>query len=241
MENNEDSQKENAANLVIPKKQEKTFEKKVVITSLITFISLLVVFYMIYKINLFSSIPDFKIKYGSYIFFTILAVVGNTTAIYHLKSYRNAVTCMTGMMIGMTIGMISGLTFGYLVGATNGMFIGAVYGMIVGISTGIWCGKCCGIMGLMEGAMAGLMGGTMGAMLSVMLLADNIMIFTPIFIIACLGILYGLGYLVYNEHKDSDEKLIEPYPLSIFFVVCFIITTITILLMVYGPKSLLLA
>ena len=161
------------------KKQEKLFEEQVMETAGLTFIALLALFGISYKYY-FAQMPDFTEKYVWYVLYGILAVVANATAVYHLKAYRNAVTCMTGMMIGMTIGMISGLTFGYLIGATNGMFMGSFVGVLMGVSTGAWAGKCCGIMGVMEGAMAGLMGGTMGAMTSVMLIFDHINLFTPL-------------------------------------------------------------
>ena len=219
----------------ISKKQENVFEKKVIITSLITFISLLILFYLVYKINLFSSIPDFKLKYGSYIFFAILAVVSNATAIYHLKSYRNAVTCMTGMMIGMTIGMISGLTLGYLVGATNGMFVGALYGMIIGISSGIWCGSCCGIMGIMEGAIAGLMGGLMGAMTSFMLYNDHLFVSMIIVFLVSTVIMALLNYLVFKEMKNEVRQLHEDHVYT--FIFTFVLMALTIWLVVFGPRS----
>ena len=221
-------------------KKEKLFEKEVLEVALFTFVGLFLLFGVFYKFY-FSALPDFTTKYLWYFFYTIIVVIANATAIYHLKAYRNAVTCMTGMMIGMTIGMITGFSLGYLVGATNGMFIGTVYGILLGVVVGIWCGKCCGIMGIMEGAMAGLMGGSMGAMLSVMMLSDHILLFTPFFILVCIGILFGLGHIVFKEHALSEEKIIKPYPLSLFFVICFIVTTITILLMLYGPKSILVS
>ena len=221
-------------------KKEKLFEKEVLEVALFTFVGLFLIFGVLHKFY-FSNIPTYISKYPWYFFYTIVAVVANATAIYHLKAYRNAVTCMTGMMIGMTIGMITGFTLGYLVGATNGMFIGTVYGIILGVAVGIWCGKCCGIMGIMEGAMAGLMGGSMGAMLSVMMLSDHILLFTPFFILVCMGILFGLGHIVFKEHAASEEKIIKPYSLSVFFVICLVITTITILLMLYGPKSILVS
>ncbi|MBI4918376.1 hypothetical protein HY837_00470 [archaeon] len=217
---------------------EETFESKVFETAAITTIVLFISLALVYKL-FFISIPNFNTKYAWYFFYLILAIISNATAIYHLKAYRNAVTCMAGMMIGMTLGMMSGLMLGYLVGATNGMFTGTVYGMILGMIVGAWCGKCCGIMGLMEGMMAGLMGGTMGAMLSVMLINDKILIFTPIFILACIIILVGLGCMVYKEHSLSEEKTIKPYSLSLFVLACFLIVLITILVMLYGPKSAL--
>ena len=217
-------------------KKEKIFEQHVLEVAGLTFLALFFLFGISYKFYFFA-IPSFMEKTGWYIFYLIIAVVANAIAIYHLKAYRNAVTCMTGMMIGMTIGMISGFTLGYLVGATNGMFMGSMYGMIVGMAAGAWTGKCCGIMGLMEGMMAGLMGGSMGAMLSVMMLFDHILLFTPFFLLACIIILFGLGHLVYKEHASSDEKIIKPYSLSLFFVVCFMVTTLTVIIMIYVPKA----
>lgn len=218
--------------------QYKSVEAKVLEVSCITLIALAVLFALSYKL-FFIGIQNFTARYGWYVFYLILSVVANAIAIYHIKAYRNAVTCMAGMMIGMTVGMITGLTLGFLVGATNGMFTGSLYGMIVGMITGAWCGKCCGIMGLMEGMMAGLMGGTMGAMLSVMLINDGVLMFTPFFILACTLILAGLGYMVYKEHAFSDEKIIKPYPPTLFVLACFAVTIITVLIMVYGHKSVL--
>ncbi len=217
---------------------EETFESKVFETAAITTIVLFLCLAIAYKL-FFLSISDFNTKYAWYIFYLIIAVTSNATAIYHLKAYRSAVTCMAGMMIGMTLGMMSGFMLSYLVGATNGMFTGTLYGMIVGMIVGAWCGKCCGIMGLMEGMMAGLMGGAMGAMLSVMMINDNILIFTPLFMLACIIVLIGLGHMVYTEHSLSDEKIIKPYPLSLFVFVCFLVSIITVLVMLYGPKSAL--
>ncbi len=215
---------------------EEKFESKIIEVAAITVVVLTVLFVLSYQF-FFSGIYNFSAKYGWYSIYLIILVVANATTIYHLKAYRNAVTCMAGMMMGMTIGMIAGLSFGYIVGATNGMFTGSVYGMLVGMITGAWCGKCCGIMGLMEGVMAGLMGGTMGAMLSVMMLNDRILLFTPIFVLSCISILAGLGYMVYKEHSMSEEKIIQPYSLSVFVITCVLAVLITLLIMIYGPKA----
>src|SRR3989344_1136267 len=145
MKNMETEEKETTE---IPKKEEKLFEMHVLETAGITFIVLFTLFGILYKYYL-SALPGFTEKYLAYVIYMILAVIANATAIYHLKAYRNAVTCMTGMMIGMTIGMITGLTLGYLIGATNGMFMGSVVGVIAGALAGVWTGKCCGIMGVM--------------------------------------------------------------------------------------------
>ncbi len=186
----------------------------------------------------FRGVPGFWKKYGYYNILLAVMTVVNAAAVWHVRAYRKDVPHMAGMMIGMTIGMVSGFTLGALVGATNGMFVGAVYGMAVGIAAGAWCGKCCGVMGVMEGLMAGLMGGTMGPMLSVMMLNDNVRIFLPILLGSVLFIVVGLMYMLYKESSgmaDSFKKL-ELLP---FLAVCFLVTVATMLLIVYGPKSLI--
>ncbi|MFA6329416.1 MAG: hypothetical protein WCX64_01880 [Candidatus Micrarchaeia archaeon] len=121
-------------------------------------------------------------------------------SLWHFFSLRRQVPCMTGMMVGMTVGMMAGFLVGYVFGATNGMFIGSVIGMAVGMSLGAFAGKCCGVMGVMEGLMGGLMASTMGAMLAVMLLADNLMLFTVLLFATCLLILLLLLYMLAKEY-----------------------------------------
>ena len=133
--------------------------------------------------------------------------------------------------------MISVFLAGFYVGATNGMFYGSVWGMLVGISLGVWSGKCCGIMGIMEGMMSGFMGGLMGAMTAIMMFNDNLKIAGVIVFVISSVILIGLNFMIFRETKGADRK----YEDNFFnIVLSFLLTTLTIWISVFGPRSLLL-
>lgn len=170
-----------------------------------------------------------------FLIYAALSSVSIIAAAAHYRSHKAEFTCMEGMMIGMTIGMVAGFLFGAVVGATNGMFVGTVFGMAVGMVAGAYTGKCCGIMGVMEGMMAGLMGGTMGAMLTVMMLADNLLLFMPIFVGSCLAILAGLTYMMYNSAGKRAEKVLMPFPQ--FFSLVLILCLVSVAVIIFGPKG----
>ena len=174
-------------------------------------------------------------KYGEVLLISALSYALIVMAVRQIGSYRN-MACMSGMMVGMTIGMIAGFLPGYLIGMTNGMFIGSVFGMVVGITFGALNGKCCGVMGVMEGIMAGFMGGLMGAMTSVMMLNDNVRIMAWIVFFVSAIIMVGLNYMVYKEMKEIKEKRGNSWGI-VWITVALI--ALTILVMVYGPRSLL--
>tara|TARA_Y100000034_G_C6804601_1_gene361176 strand:- start:577 stop:1017 length:441 start_codon:yes stop_codon:yes gene_type:complete len=144
---------------------------------------------------------------------------------------------MTGMMIGMILGMVSGFLAGFYIGATNGMFWGSVFGMFIGISIGMWKGRCCGIMGVLEGLMAGFMGGLMGAMTAVMMFNDNLKAAGIIMLIICGAILLGLNYMLFKETRNEERIFMENDFLVIFL--SFLLTSVTIWFMVFGPRSAL--
>ncbi len=183
-----------------------------------------------------KNIENFFDKSGFFLFFAILSYGFLCCSVRQVRAYKNF-SCMNGMMIGMTIGMILGFLSGFFVGATNGMFVGGVFGIVVGIFFGVWKGSCCGIMGVMEGMMAGFMGGLMGAMSAVMMLNDNLKTATIIVFVVCGVILFGLNYMIYFETRESKREREEDQFLTI--ILSFILTIITIYLMVYGPRSFL--
>jgi len=174
-------------------------------------------------------------KYGQVLLLMALSYAVILIAVRQIGNYGQ-MGCMSGMMIGMTIGMIAGFLPGFYIGMTNGMFLGSVFGMVVGITFGALNGKCCGIMGVMEGVMAGFMGGLMGAMTSVMLLNDNVAIMAWIVFVVCTVIMVGLNYMVYNEMKEIKEKRGDQSRV-IWLTAGLMI--LTILIVVYGPRSLL--
>ena len=220
-------------------KKVKLFEKDMLKVFLGTLIVLIIIELIAYFI-LFKDIPQFIEKYGYYTALLIMTVVINATALYHIKSFKRTIPCMTGMMIGMTLGMTSGLSIGMIVGATNGMFFGGLAGVIIGMAVGVWAGNCCGVMGVMEGMMAGIMGGTMGPMIALMSLA-YVKPFISFILLMLFLIIISLIYLMYKEELYIEEKTeYKGYSFIYFSSICILVTLILTLIMVYAPKSLLI-
>ncbi|MGV8130957.1 MAG: hypothetical protein ACP5N7_02540 [Candidatus Pacearchaeota archaeon] len=207
----------------------------IVKTVFVSLITSFVVFLIAYFIRL-KDIDNFMPKYGFFIFFAILSYSVILPSLKKAVCYEN-ISCMSGMMVGMTLGMIAGFLPGFFVGSTNGMFYGSVWGMIVGITFGVWAGKCCGIMGMMEGIMAGFMGGLMGAMTAVMMFNDNLKAAGVIVFLISLVIVTGLNLIIYRETKEHDKKFENDELFTV--IVSFVLTTITIWISVFGPRSAL--
>lgn len=216
-------------------------EKQMIAVGIITFVIISLAMLMLY-FGYFKAIQNFEAKYGSYLIYTAISATVIGMGIWHVKSYRHTFNCSMGMMVGMTIGMIVGFLLGAIIGATNGMFMGSVYGMFVGMFTGAWCTRNTGIMSIMEGLMAGLMGGLMGAMTTVMMLNDNIVLFMPILVGSMVLIMAGMSVMIYEETDDKDKiTKKDTYEMFSSVSLMFILAMITTFLMVYGPKSALLA
>lgn len=205
---------------------------KTVFISLLTSFLLLAVLYFIKLKDIEGFIP----KYGFFLFFAVLSYAIVLPAMRQVRAYKKF-PCMSGMMIGMTIGMMSGFLTGYWIGATNGMFWGSVFGMAVGILLGIWNGKCCGIMGLMEGMMAGFMGGLMGAMTAVMMYNDNLKAAGVIVFLISGAITLGLNYMLFKETRGQEVQHREDQFINI--ILSFVLTILTVWMMVSGPRSIL--
>lgn len=188
-----------------------------------------------------KNIPYFLEKYPWWFFYLNISIATLATAIWHYRSYKAKVTCMLGMMIGMTMGMQTGMMLGAVFGATNGLFLGAIIGLLTGVTVGIFTGKCCGVMGILQGMMAGLMGGVMGPMVTLMLFADNILWFMPLYMLVNVLILWGFSYMIFEEMVENKE--VEKAPLSFAKLLSFslVITFVLIALMLYGIKSPLVA
>jgi hypothetical protein len=200
------------------------------------FYSLLVSFIVIglfYEFDILNT--ELIGKYKLVLLLVALSYALIMLAIRQVGNYKQ-MPCMSGMMVGMTIGMISGFLPGFYIGMTNGMFLGSVFGMLVGIIFGAFNGKCCGIMGMMEGVMAGFMGGIMGAMTSVMMLNDHVSIMAFIVFAVSAIIMIGLNYMIYREMKEVEERNGDDWGIVWLTSILMIIT---ILVIVYGPRSLL--
>jgi hypothetical protein len=191
----------------------------------------------------FKTIPNFGARYGMYMIYTTISVTVIGIGVWHIRSYRHTFNCSMGMMVGMTIGMMAGFLLGAIVGATNGMFMGSVFGMFTGMFIGAWSARSCGIMSIMEGLMAGLMGGLMGAMTTVMMLNDNLMLFMPLLVGSIVVIMGGMSLMIYKESAEYHDKVPKSdiYDKLSFISLLFMLAMLTVLLMVYGPKSALLA
>ena len=205
---------------------------KTVFISLFTSFTLLGILYFLK----FKYIENFIPKYGFYLFFAVLSYSLILPSIRQVRAYKEF-PCMSGMMIGMTIGMMAGFLSGFYVGATNGMFYGSIFGILVGMFFGIWNGKCCGVMGVMEGMMAGFMGGLMGAMTAIMMFNDNLKVAGIILFIASSIILVGLNFMIFKETREAERKHKDSE--LFIMVLSFILTSITIWIMVSGPRSVL--
>jgi len=210
-------------------------EGELVKTIFISLVTSLIVFVILYFLKL-KYVENFLPKYGFFIFFSILSYSIILPSVKQIRAYKEF-PCMSGMMIGMTLGMISGFLPGFFVGATNGMFYGSVVGMSVGIIFGIYNGKCCGIMGVMEGIMAGFMGGLMGAMSAIMMLNDNLKAAGIIVFIISAVIIISLNYMIYKESKHLERKIKEDDFFTVF--ASFLLTSITIWFITFGPRSAL--
>lgn len=204
-------------------------------TIFVSLVTSFVVFLIAYFIRL-KEVDSFLPKFGFFIFFAILSYAIIMPAFKKIRSY-DGLACMPGMMIGMTMGMIAGFLPGFFVGATNGMFYGSVWGMIVGITFGVWSGKCCGLMGIMEGMMAGFMGGLMGAMTAVMMVNDNLRVAGIVVFLVSFFIVTGLNLLIYRETKEYANKFESDELFTV--ILSFILTTVTIWISVFGPRSAL--
>lgn len=175
-------------------------------------------------------------KYSSFLYFILISFALIIPSINQIKFYKEF-PCMSGMMIGMTLGMISGFLSGFYIGASNGMFYGSLFGILFGILIGIYVGKSCGVMGVLEGVMAGFMGGIMGAMTAIMMYNDNLKLFGLISLIICAFILLCLQYMTYKESRMLEKaKNIDQFS---NIVLMFILTVISIWIIVFGPRSVL--
>ncbi|PIN95090.1 hypothetical protein COU53_01165 [Candidatus Pacearchaeota archaeon CG10_big_fil_rev_8_21_14_0_10_30_48] len=203
---------------------------KTIFYSLITsFIVLGLLYYL-----KFRFIENFMTTHGYFLFFSALSYAIILPSIRQVRAYKEFL-CMAGMMVGMTIGMIAGFLPGFFLASTNGMFIGSVFGMTVGMALGIWNGKCCGVMGVMEGMMSGFMGGLMGAMTAFMLFNDHLIASMVIVFSISAVILFSLNYMVYKEMKFEERKIKDDHLWTL--VISFILITLTIWLMMFGPRS----
>ncbi len=177
-------------------------------------------------------------KYGIWIFYLDIAVVSIGAAMWHVLSYRGQVYMMSGMMLGMGFGMQTGLMIGTIIGATNGMFAGTMTGIIVAVFAGWYNGKNSGIMGVLEGAMAGIMNGAMGAMTAVMLYADNLMWYMPLFMALNIIIMWGMSYMMFEEVVENNPTIKkEPISFTKFLLYSLLAVAVIVTIMNYGPKS----
>ncbi len=220
-------------------RQKYAVERQMLLISVLSFIVLL--FSEAVLVLAFYKNTGVVLRNWQWFVYLDISVVSIAAAIWHLKAYKGAITSMTGMMLGMTLGMQTGFMIGAVIGATNGMFIGSTVGMMAGVVLGVIGGKDTGIMGALQGMMSGVMGGTMGAMLTVMLLSDNVLLFMPLFMLINVIIMWGMSYMVYEEVVEDKKVHIAPADFGMFFSYVFISTILLGIIMIYGPKSALVA
>jgi hypothetical protein len=187
----------------------------------------------------FRFTTGFMEKYWMWIVYLDISVVSIGVSVVYMLSNRTRVPCMTGMMNGMTIGMQLGMMIGAVIGATNGYFTGAMVGMLLGSAGGVLAGLSSkSTMSWVQGLMSGIMGGTMGPMISVMMFTDRIALFMPFYIILNVVLIWGFMKMYYEEAIEGNNELVRKrIDLTTFTSTTIIVTTILLLIMVYGPKS----
>ncbi len=217
-------------------------EKQMIMVGFSAFVLIAAAMFMLY-LGYFRLVPNFISRYGLYCLYTAISVSMIGVGVWHIKSYRHTFNCTMGMMVGMTIGMMAGFLLGAIIGATSGMFMGSVYGMFMGMFIGAWSARNCGIMSIMEGLMAGLMGGLMGAMTTVMMLGDRLEIFMPILIGSIGIIMAGMSVMIYKESEEHRDNILKKdrFEMFSYISILFILAMLTTFIMIYGPKSALLA
>lgn len=184
--------------------------------------------------------PNIITTHWPWMLYLVISTAFIAGAIWHFKTYRTTVTCMTGMMIGMTIGMQTGMLIGAVIGVTNGFFWGAMTGMVLGSIVGAWTGKCCGIMGVMEGMMAGIMGGTMGAMITVMMFYDHVHLFMPVYVLLNIAILLGFSYMLFEELVEGKDVHIQTITYARFISISVLGLLVLNAIIFFAPVSIFL-
>ena len=192
-------------------------------------------------IGFLKQIPLFAEKYTWWLFYLNISVATLAVAVWHFSAYKAKVTTMLGMMVGMTIGMQTGMMLGAVFGATNGLFIGSVVGVVLAVSAGVYVGKCCGISGILQGMMSGLMGGVMGPMVTLLLFADHLLWFMPLYTIINVLILWGFSYMIYEEVVEDKIVIKKPMDFYTLASASIILTSILVTIIIYGIKSPLVA
>lgn len=220
-------------------KKKYQIERRGIVYAIAVFI-ILILLELIAYLTIFNTIPNFMKTYTWWIFYLDISIITLGYGLWHISSYKCNITHMVGMMIGMTAGMQTGLLIGSIVGATNGFFVGAMTGMLFGTLVGALAGKCCGIMGVMEGMMAGVMGGTMGAMITVMMLNEHILVFMPFFVAINIVIIAAMSYMFYEEAVEEKKVNSNRIDFVTFASTCIFITFILILIIIFGPKGMII-
>ena len=172
------------------------------------------------KAGFYSLITSF-IVIGLFYFLGILnqSLIGKYGQVLLLMALSYAVILIAVRQIG---------NYGQM-GCMSGMMIGMTIGMIAGFLPGFY-------IGMTNGMFLGSVFGMVVGITSVMLLNDNVAIMALIVFVVCTVIMVGLNYMVYNEMKEIKEKRGDQSRV-IWLTAGLMI--LTILIVVYGPRSLL--
>jgi hypothetical protein len=135
----------------------------------------------------------------------LFVLISTLYCVFHTYQRRKKISCMTGMMIAMTLAMVSSLSVGLLFGIwyypdlNLPTFIGVAIGIVVGFLTG----KPVSLMAAMDGMLAGLMGGMMGAMFGNMLTVPTPMIW---FVDIIFSLMVLMFFFLIQEEEEHFEK-----------------------------------
>lgn len=191
--------------------------------------------------SFWANLPNFWPSYGWFLALLLVGWIPVSATAWYVRQYLK-VSCSVGMMIGMALGMLSGFWVGLMLGLTNGMLVATLVGTVTGFLVGAWTGKCCGWMGVLEGLMAGFMAGPMGAMTAIMMINDNYWIYFGLALVLLVAMLLGLKAMTRVElGNEHVRRASAKQDWLVFAMINFIVLLAFALIMIYGPKSALIA
>lgn len=163
----------------------------------------------------------------------VLDVLFTGYFIFATYKRREKLTCMTGMMIAMTIGMMSSLLLGLTLGILfkHDLTISTMISILFGLVAGYLTGKPISLMAALDGMLAGIMGGMMGAMLGVMLIVSEAMLlFMIIIFVVILSVLHQVIEEESGKAKADNKLLSKPLLVSMLTLVAGVLIVGALLL-----------
>ncbi|KXG42923.1 hypothetical protein TEPIDINF_000175 [Tepidibacillus infernus] len=159
-------------------------------------------------------------SYAFWVFVAIIVLLSIAVILYVVRK-REKITCMTGMMIAMTLGMMVGILSGTLIGIlyAGNLFFSTLIAMAIGGAVGLITGAPVTLMAMMDGLLSGLMGGMMGAMLGDMISTSKPDTMMKILLVLFIGIILILFYMMIDELNKGDQPRFFRNPLLMGMII----------------------